>query len=160
MHFLIFFGASLLTAQAENLVKVTPETYIRAETDRQFAGVVRMSGGMNRLYHFRVPTPLDKQNIVRMNCDTLYSMGVVDASKGVTITVPELPEGRCASVFLTDNDHSCPFVIYTAGTHELPKDTKYLVIGIRIKVFDPSDREELELVNKLHEHLYLSPEKA
>jgi hypothetical protein len=42
----------------------------------------------------RNPTPLDKQNIVRMNRDTLYSMGVVDTSKGATITVPELPKDR------------------------------------------------------------------
>jgi hypothetical protein len=91
--------------------RVTPETYIRAETDRQFGNVVRMAGGVNRLFHFRSPTPLDQQNIVRMNRDTLYSMSVVDTSGGATITVPELPEGRYASVYLVDNDHYCPFVI-------------------------------------------------
>ena len=74
--------------------EVTPETYIRAESDRQFGNIVKMAGGVNRLYHFRSPTPLDKQNIVRMNRDTLYSMGVVDTSKGATITVPELPTDR------------------------------------------------------------------
>ena len=78
-------------------VKVTPQTYIRAETDRQFAEIAKMAGGVNRFYHFRSPTPLDKQNVVRMNRDTLYSMGVVDTSKGATITVPKLPEGRYAS---------------------------------------------------------------
>jgi hypothetical protein len=65
---------------------VTPETYIRAETDRQFGEISKMARGINRLYHFRSPTPLDKQNVVRMNRDTLYSMGVVDTSKGATIT--------------------------------------------------------------------------
>ena len=35
-----------------------------------------MAGGVNRFYHFRRPTPLDKQNIVRMNRDTLYSMAI------------------------------------------------------------------------------------
>ena len=73
-------------------VEVTPETYIRAECDRQFGNVVKMAGGVNRLFHFRNPTPLDKQNIVRMNRDTLYSMGVVDTSQGATITVPGTPE--------------------------------------------------------------------
>ena len=38
-------------------VPVTPDTYIRAETDRQFGEVVGMAGGFNRLYHFRKPTP-------------------------------------------------------------------------------------------------------
>lgn len=134
---------------------VTPETYIRAETDRQFGNVVKMAGGVNRLFHFRNVTPLDKQNIVRMNRDTLYSMGVVDTSKGATITVPELPKDRYASVFLVDNDHYCPFVIYTSGTHELPKDTQYLGVGIRIQLFNPKDVDEIVLVNKLQDQFII-----
>jgi hypothetical protein len=130
---------------------VTPDTYIRAESDRQFGVVANMAGGVNRLFHFRRPTPLDQQNVVRMNRDTLYSMGVVDTSGGATITVPELPEGRYVSVYLADNDHYCPFVIYTAGTHELPTDTKYLGIGVRIQVFDPADADEVALVNRLQD---------
>lgn len=110
-------------------VSVTPETSIRAETDRQFGEVVGMAGAVNRLLHFRKPTPLDKQNIVRMNRDTLYSMGIVDTSKGATITVPEVPKGRYVSVYLVDNDHSCPFVIDTPGKHDLPTDTKYLGVA-------------------------------
>jgi hypothetical protein len=130
---------------------VTPETYIRAESDRQFATVVKMAGGVNRLFHFRSPTPLDRQNVVRMNRDTLYSMGVVDTSRGATITVPELPEDRYASVYLVDNDHYCPFVVYKSGTHELPRDTQYLGIGVRIQVFNPKDADELAMVNKLQD---------
>ena len=60
---------------------MTPETYVRAETDRQFGIVARMAGGVNQLFHFRRPTPLDQQNIVRMNRDTLYSMAIVDTTR-------------------------------------------------------------------------------
>jgi len=134
---------------------VTPETFIRAETDRQFGNVVTMAGSVNRLFHFRSPTPLDKQNVVRMNRDTLYSMGVIDTSGGATITVPELPEDRYASVYLVDNDHYCPFVIYKPGTHELPRDTKYLGIGVRIQVFNPKDADEVALVNKLQDQFII-----
>lgn len=134
---------------------VTPETFIRAETDRQFGNVVKMAGSVNRLFHFRSPTPLNKQNVVRMNRDTLYSMGVVDTSEGATITVPELPEDRYASVYLVDNDHYCPFVIYKPGTHDLPRDTKYLGIGVRIQVFNPQDPQELALVNKLQDQFII-----
>jgi hypothetical protein len=137
-------------------INVTPDTYIRAETDRQFAEILKMAGGINRFYHFRSPTPLDKQNVVRMNRDTLYSMGVVDTSKGATINVPELPIDRYASVYLVDNDHYCPFVIYTAGTHELPRDTKYLALGIRIQVFNPKDPDEIALVNKLQDQFIIT----
>jgi hypothetical protein len=141
-------------------VKVTPETYIRAESDRQFGNVFKMAGGVNRLFHFRHPTPLDKQNIVRMNRDTLYSMGIVDTSKGATITVPELPKDRYASVYLVDNDHYCPLVIYTSGTHELPTDTKYLGVGVRIQVFNPKDANEVGLVNKLQDQFSIKANSA
>jgi hypothetical protein len=153
-------AAAHAQAQTTAPVKVTPETYIRAETDRQFAEIVKMAGGVNRFYHFRSPTPLDKQNVVRMNRDTLYSMGVVDTSKGVTITVPELPKDRYASVYLADNDHYTPFVIYTAGTHELPKDTKYLALGIRIQVFNPKAPDEVALVNKLQDQFVIKANSA
>lgn len=146
--------------RAGQQVKVTPATYIHAETDRQFAELSKMSGGVNRFYHFRAPTPLGKQNVVRMNRDTLYSMGVVDTSKGATISVPELPKGRYASVFLVDNDHYCPFVIYDSGKHELPTDTKYVGIGIRIKVFNPDDKEEIALVNKLQDQFVIEAGSA
>jgi hypothetical protein len=132
-------------------VPVTPETYIRAESDRQFGNIVRMAGGVNRLFHFRSPTPLDKQNVVRMNRDTLYSMGVVDTAKGAAIIVPELPTDRYVSVYLVDNDHYCPLVIYTAGRHELPRDTKYLGIGVRIQAIDPTNASEIALINKLQD---------
>jgi hypothetical protein len=153
-------AAAHAQAQTTAPVKVTPETYIRAETDRQFAEIVKMAGGVNRFYHFRSPTPLDKQNVVRMNRDTLYSMGVVDTSRGATITVPELPKDRYASVYLADNDHYVPFVIYTAGTHELPKDTQYLALGIRIQVFNPKDPDEIALVNKLQDQFVIKANSA
>jgi len=147
-------------AQPTSPVKVTPKTYIRAETDRQFGEIAKMAGGVNRFYHFRAPTPLDKQNVVRMNRDTLYSMGVVDTSKGATIVVPDLPKDRYASVYLVDNDHYCPFVIYSAGTHELPRDTRYLAIGIRIQVFDPKDADEINLINKLQDQFVIKANSA
>jgi len=141
-------------------MKVMPETYVRAETDRQFGIVVKMAGGVNRLHHFRRPTPLDQQNIVRMNRDTLYSMCVVDTSKGATISVPVIPGDRYASVYLADNDHYCPFVIYDGGTHELPRDTKHLGVGVRIQVFDPRDADEVALVNKLQDQFVISAGSA
>jgi hypothetical protein len=149
-----------LKRDSETGVKVTPETYIRAECDRQFGNIFKMAGGINRLFHFRQPTPLDKQNIVRMNRDTLYSMGVVDTSKGATITVPELPKDRYVSVYLVDNDHYCPLVIYTSGTHELPTDTKYLGVGVRIQVFNPKDTSEVALVNKLQDQFIIKANSA
>jgi len=95
---------------------VTPETYIRAETDRTFYNASQLAGGVNSMFSFRQVTPLDMQKVVRMNKDTLYTVAVVDTSKGATITVPEMPAGRYFSVLLLDNDHYCPGVIYTSAS--------------------------------------------
>ena len=69
-------------------IKVTPETYVRAETDRTFGNLAGLAGGVNRFHHIRTPTPLDKQTVIRMNLDTLYSVVIVDTAKGATITPP------------------------------------------------------------------------
>ena len=75
-------------------VVVTQETYCRAETDRTFNNTAKLAGGVNRFFHFRAVTPLDNQTVVRMNRDTLYSAALVDTSKGATITLPKMPDGR------------------------------------------------------------------
>lgn len=139
---------------------VTSATFIRAESDRYFYNISRQAGGVNRLFHFRNVTPLDKQSIVRMNKDTLYSMGIVDTAGGATITMPPIPPGRYASIYLVDNDHYVPFVIYEPGTHELPQDTRYLGIGVRIQVFDPNDSAEIALVNALQDQFTISAVSA
>jgi len=86
---------------------VTPETYIRAETDRTFYNASQLAGGVNSMFSFRNVTPLARQTVVRMNKDTLYTVALVDTSKGATITVPEMPAARYFSVLLLDNDHYC-----------------------------------------------------
>lgn len=144
----------------ETGLKVTPETYIRAETDRTFLGGVKLAGGVNRLYHFRKPTPLDKQTVVRMNRDTLYSVAIVDTSKGATINVPEMRKGRYVSVELVDNDQYCPGVIYSSGTHELPRDTKYLGVNVRIQLFNPHDAAEVAVINTLQDQIVVNANSA
>jgi len=112
--------------------EVTQKTYCRAETDRTFYNASRMAGGVNSMFSFRNVTPLDRQTVVRMNKDTLYTVALVDTSKGATITVPQMPADRYFSVLMLDRDHYCPGVIYTSGTHQLPQDTKYLALNVRI----------------------------
>ena len=40
---------------------VTPETYIRAETDRNFRNILEISGAINQLGYIRQPTALTQQ---------------------------------------------------------------------------------------------------
>lgn len=130
---------------------VTPQTYIRAETDRTFHNIVRQAGGVNRWFVIRKPTPLDQQTVVRMNLDTLYSASIVDTSKGATVTIPPHPKGRFMSVLLVDNDHYAPAVLYEPGTYSLPKDTKYLAVVVRTQLFNPKDPAEIAEVNRLQD---------
>lgn len=137
--------------------KVTPENYIRAETDRNFQNIYGLSGNkINQLFHFRQPTPLDKQTVVRMNKDTLYSAAIVDTEGGATITLPKADKGRYMSILVIDNDHYAPMVIYEPGTHALPTDTKYLAIAVRTQLFDPTDAAEIALVNKLQDQVVIT----
>ena len=149
-------------AQSAAPVKVTPDTFIRAETDGRFAGIIKRAGGVNLPSHFRVPTPLDAQIVMRMNRDTIYTMTVVDTSKGATITVPEnLPKDRLITTLVIDNDHYSPGLIPTTpGTHEIPGDTKYMAVGVRIQVFNPNDPTELAMLNKLQDRFIIKANSA
>ena len=65
---------------------VTVMNFARAETDMYFARSVA-DGGLGKLRHERQPVAIDKQMVIRMNRDTLYSSGVFDLDAGpVTIT--------------------------------------------------------------------------
>jgi hypothetical protein len=139
---------------------VTPETYIRAESDRTFGNIAALAGGVNRLYHIRNPTPLEKQTVIRMNLDTLYSGVVVDTAKGATITLPKVQAGRFISAQVIDNDHYCPAVFYEPGTHAIRSDTKYVIVAVRIQVFDPKDRAEVALVNALQDQIVVAAGSA
>ena len=143
------------------LETVTAETYIRAETDRSFHNIVQLNGGaINTSYYFRGPTPLDKQTVVRMNKDTLYSGAIVDTSGGATVTLPQVPDGRYMSILLVDNDHFSPEVFYAPGVHELPKDTKYLGVFVRTQLFNPDDPAEIALVNTLQDQVIVNAKSA
>ncbi len=139
---------------------VTRETYCRAESDRAFSNALLLTGGVNRFFHFRQVTPLDRQTVVRMNKDTLYSPAVVDTERGATLTVPEMPDGRYCSVMLVDNDHYSCGVIYTPGTHQLPQDTKFLGVLVRIQLLHPDDPADVALVNALQDRFTIEAASA
>ncbi len=140
--------------------KVTQANYPRAETDRTFSNIAALAGSVNRFWFIRDVTPLDKQTVVRMNKDTLYAGAVVDTSRGGTITVPEVSDGRYFSVLMIDNDHYTPSVIYEPGTHDLPRDTKYLMLILRIQLLHPDDAEDVKRVNALQDQFIIKANSA
>jgi len=135
------------------MTPVTSENYIRAESDRSFSNVAALGGGINHFYFIRKPTPLDKQTVIRMNRDTLYSGAVVDTSKGATVTLPRVDGNRFVSAQVVDNDHYCPAVFYEPGRHAIASDTKYALVIVRTQLFDPNDAAEVAQVNALQDQL-------
>ena len=112
---------------------VTPDNFIRAESDVYMAGQVK-DGAFGTFKHTREGNPVDRQLIVRLKRDTIYSSGVFDLDAGpVTITLPDAG-GRFLSALIINEDHYNPQVFYGAGTHTLTRQdvgTRYVMVGVR-----------------------------
>jgi hypothetical protein len=133
-------------------VIVTPDNFIRAESDIYMAGQMK-DDAFGKFKHTREVAPVDKQLIVRLNRDTIYSSAVFDLDAGpVTITLPD-PGSRFLSALVINEDHFNPAVYYGAGTHTLRKEdvgTRYAMVGVRIFV-DPSDPRDMQQANALQD---------
>lgn len=142
-------------------VPVNVDNFARAETDRMFAALAAQAGGVNRLHHNRVPTPLLQQPVIRMNRDTLYSLAIVDLRDGATVTVPESGD-RYVSVMVVNNDHYINRIIHDAGEHQLTIDefdTRYVAVAARVLV-DPNDEADIEAVGKLQDGFAIAARSA
>mgnify|MGYP001172960050 FL=1 len=99
-------------------VLTTPETYPTIETARQLL-LAQERAEVNLFAHTRRLTPTDDQPVVRMNRDTYYSFAVVDVSKGASITLPPVPEGKYISVQPVTENHRIQPMSYGSGTYQL-----------------------------------------
>ncbi len=142
-------------------IHVNTDNFVRAETDRMLAGIAHSAGGVNRLSHNRVPTPLDQQAVIRMNRDTLYSFAVVDITGGATVSVPESGD-RYVSVMVVNQDHYINRIFHDAGQYDLTLDefdTPYVLVAVRIFV-DPAVAADVAEVNALQEAFALTAASA
>jgi hypothetical protein len=133
-------------------VSVTPDNFVRAESDLYFGGMVK-DGGLGKFVHRRVPAAIDNQTVIRLNRDTLYSAAVFDLVAGpVTITLPDAGK-RFMSMQLIDEDQYTPQVSYGEGRYSLTQEkigTRYVVVGVRTLV-DPGDPKDVEAVHALQD---------
>jgi hypothetical protein len=112
---------------------VTVTDFARAESHMYFAKSVQ-EGAFGQVLHNRVPTPIDKQDVIRMNRDTLYSFGVFDLDAGpVTIDLPDVGE-RFMSLLVIDEDHYTLPVVYAPGSFTFTREqvgTRYMLAAVR-----------------------------
>lgn len=152
---LVIAAAALLAAAlpvAAAPITVNSDNFVRAESDLYFSGITK-NGGFGKFDHTREMAPLDKQTVVRLNRDTLYSSAVFDLDAGpVTITVPD-PGSRFVSLLVIDEDHYAHGVYYGAGSHTLTRKdigTRYVVAAFRFFA-DPSKPEDMNKVHALQD---------
>lgn len=154
------FASANTQSSSDGATLVGVDNFIRAESDL-YMGKRVASGGFGRFVHSREPVPIDAQDVIRMNRDTLYSSAVFDLDAGpVTITLPEAGE-RFMSMQVVNEDHYVTAVVYGAGRHTLTKEdigTRYIFVAVRM-FFDPTDREDLEQVHGLQDAIKVSQAK-
>jgi hypothetical protein len=146
---------------AVTLIKVNAANFVRAETDRMFAGIQLNAGGVNAFEHNRAPAPIDNQTVIRLNRDTLYSFAVTDISAGARLTVPKT-DGRYLSVMIVNRDHYINRVFHDPGDYELTTeefDTDYVLVAARILV-DPRDADDLARVATIQDQLTVTAPSA
>ncbi|MGY5450352.1 DUF1214 domain-containing protein [Agarivorans sp. MS3-6] len=138
---------------------VTVDNFVRAETDMTFKRY-ETTGGFGKFAHIRQPTPLDKQDVIRMNQDTLYSIGIFDLTTPVTITKPTTE--RWQSMMIVSQDHSIPAAIYKPGSYTLTQQeigTRYVGVIFRTLV-NASDANDIKLANAVQDQIVVKQENS
>lgn len=142
-------------------VLVNVDNFVRVETAAQFDHALQAAGGVNKFFHLRMPTPLERQSVIRMNRDTLYSGAIVDISAGATLTVPDAGQ-RYMSIMVVNEDHYVNQVIHGPGKHTLTLEkfgTPYVGLTVRTLV-DASDPDDIKQANALQDQLKIEAASA
>jgi len=139
-------GKSALTARQvidsidSSKWKVNPLDYGMTAMQYQMAEAAIFAKGMqsrtsiNQFYHFPGLSKASDTWVVTPNNDTIYSIAVVDARKGFSVTLPEVGD-RFISLQVHDQYHTFVDYNWTTGTHTYNGDqidTDYVFVGIRI----------------------------
>jgi hypothetical protein len=133
-------------------VLVTPDNFVRAESDLYFGNVVK-DGGFGKFLHRREPAAVDNQTVIRLNRDTLYSAAVFDLGAGtVIVTLPNAGK-RFMSMQVIDEDQYTAQVNYGEGRYALTKPkigTRYVIVAVRTLI-DPADSKDVAAVHALQD---------
>ncbi len=141
--------------------RVNADNFARAETDRMFHDLQKNASGINQFLHNREPAAIDKQTVIRLNRDTLYSFAVVDVTDGATLTLPE-HGNRYLSAMVVTQDHYVEAIFHDPGKHELTADrlgTPYVTVAVRTLV-DPTDPNDIAAVAAIQDQIVLTAGSA
>lgn len=154
----LVLSAATLIGEESKPLRVSEKNYPLVETHRQMAIIQKDAGGVNRFLHKRAVPSVDKQPVIRMNRDTLYSMAIVDASEGATVTLPETG-GRYISLMYLDENHRVYDMVYAPGEHPIPAHTDHMYALVRIGVRS-GDAADLAAIHKLQDQIKLQAKSS
>jgi hypothetical protein len=155
-HLLFLAATGMLSlSSASSLASeiVTVDNFVRAETDTTLARYVKQ-GALGKFLHIRGPVPIDKQDVIRMNRDTIYSAGVFDLTDPVTIVKPA-SGGRFQSMMVINQDHSMPPVEHGSGEFTFTREalgSRYAIVIFRTFV-DANDPADIKAANALQDRI-------
>jgi len=132
------------TSATSSVVPVNLEQFPTAETHHMMKVSIDGFDCLGKWSHMRGFTPIDKQNVVRMNRDTLYSSLMLDLAEPATITKPDT-NGRYQSILVINETHFAKLIAYEPGEYEITQEkmgSRYVAVIVRTLV-DAEDSADL-----------------
>ncbi|UXX79007.1 DUF1254 domain-containing protein [Reichenbachiella carrageenanivorans] len=127
---------------AATQMEVTKDNYVKAETDWN-CNIQQNAKPINEWLHKEAVT-MENQTIIRSNADVIYSLALVDVSKGATFSIPERENGAMQMMQLIDENHFTRKVVFAGETATLSSEDltggDYVYILARTRISD--DMEE------------------
>lgn len=112
-------GIAIDGKEYKHTIPVTEENYSDAEAEVNFIKW-KKKGVMNKLFSLTQVTPAGPMPTIRMNRDTLYTVGLVDATNGFTAHMPD--QGIFTSVLVIDQKGYAQDYIWKPGSHKINID--------------------------------------
>ena len=112
-------GVAIDGKKYKHTIPVTEENYSDAEAEVNFLKW-KKKGAMNKLFSLTQLTPAGPMPTIRMNRDTLYTTGLVDATNGFTAHMPD--QGIFTSVLVIDQKGYAQDYIWKPGSHKIEID--------------------------------------
>ncbi len=137
-------------------VPVTLDNFATAETHFMMQLGIDTQNSFGKWFHDRGFTPIERQNVVRMNRDTLYSSVVLDLTEPATIIKPDT-QGRYQSLLVVNEGHFATLVAYKPGKYRLTNEkmgSRYVAVIVRTLV-DAEDPNDLDEAHKAQDGLKL-----
>ncbi len=149
-------SAGEIKSSVSEKVPVTLDNFATAETHFMMQLGIDTQNSFGKWFHDRGFTPIERQNVVRMNRDTLYSSVVLDLTEPATIIKPDT-QGRYQSLLVVNEGHFATLVAYKPGKYRLTNEkmgSRYVAVIVRTLV-DAEDPNDLDEAHKAQDGLKL-----